>query len=177
MQRSGPHLSSRSRLPRRIAARFHSISSRHPCRCRPIRRGVQARDVNCTSKGRCHTTAPVQCRGRHRHARDGRLQTYTDRRRGIAELVGEGNRRQFDDPRFRRELALWIRSRRSGSGDVMPDVMSAVGRLVIRIFGGRHCRGGREKDSCRDARAGLLSSPAMNPQPGLRSAAPFLGSC
>ena len=64
-----------------------------------------------------------------------------NRRRAIAGLVAEGDRLQFEDPRFRRELALWIRSKQlgstdgmSGAGFGMPDVLSPVGRLVIRTF-------------------------------------------
>jgi len=95
-----------------------------------------------------------------------------DRRRGIAALVGEGNRRQFDDPRFRRELALWIRSRRSGSGDGMsgagfgmPDVLSAVGRLMIRTFdmGGGVAAADEKKILAATPGLGLLSSPGDGP--------------
>lgn len=59
----------------------------------------------------------------------------------IAELVAEGDRIQFDDPRFRRELAAWVHSRRaaskdgmSGDGFGMPDVLSPIGALIIRTF-------------------------------------------
>ncbi len=95
-----------------------------------------------------------------------------DRRRCIAALVGEGNRRQFDDPRFRRELALWIRSRRSGSGDGMsgagfgmPDVLSAVGRLMIRTFdmGGGIAAADEKKILAATPALGLLSSPGDGP--------------
>lgn len=95
-----------------------------------------------------------------------------DRRRDIADLVGEGDRRQFDDPRFRRELALWIRSRRSGGGDGMsgagfgmPDVLSAVGRLVIRTFDiGDGIAAADAKTILAGTPAlGLLSSPGDGP--------------
>ncbi len=59
----------------------------------------------------------------------------------IAELVGEGDRAQFADPAFRRELGAWVHSRRAASRDGMsganfgmPDVLSAIGGLVIRTF-------------------------------------------
>ncbi|MEQ8968565.1 MAG: hypothetical protein RID91_22290 [Azospirillaceae bacterium] len=62
-------------------------------------------------------------------------------RRRIADLVAEADRLQFADPRFRRELALWIHSRRAGSHDGlsgasfgMPDLLSPVGALVVRTF-------------------------------------------
>lgn len=59
----------------------------------------------------------------------------------IADLVAEGDRVQFADRAFRRELASWVHSRRSESRDGMsgdafgmPDVLSPVGALVIRTF-------------------------------------------
>ncbi|MEL6204342.1 MAG: nitroreductase family protein [Pseudomonadota bacterium] len=63
------------------------------------------------------------------------------KRRAIAELVAEGDRIQFDDPAFRRELAAWVHSTRlgsrdgmSGSGFGMPDLLAPVARFVIRTF-------------------------------------------
>ena len=63
------------------------------------------------------------------------------RRAQIADLVAEGDRIQFGDARFRRELAAWVHSRRaatkdgmSGESFGMPDVLSPVGALIIRTF-------------------------------------------
>jgi hypothetical protein len=62
-------------------------------------------------------------------------------RREVATLVSEGDRIQFADRRFRRELAAWIHSRRaasrdgiSGAGFGMPDLLSPLGALVVRTF-------------------------------------------
>jgi hypothetical protein len=72
----------------------------------------------------------------------------------IAELIAEGDRTQFDDPRFRRELAAWVHSRRAASRDGMsgesfgmPDLLSPVGALIIRTFdlGNGVAAGDREK--------------------------------
>ncbi|MEM8659194.1 MAG: nitroreductase, partial [Pseudomonadota bacterium] len=59
----------------------------------------------------------------------------------IAQLVVEGDRRQFDDPAFRRELAAWVHSTQFGSRDGisghafgMPDILAPVARFVIRTF-------------------------------------------
>ncbi len=67
--------------------------------------------------------------------------TDVDKRTAVAELVAEGDRIQFSDVRFRRELASWVHSRRSatkdgmsGAGFGMPDVLSPIGALVIRSF-------------------------------------------
>jgi hypothetical protein len=51
------------------------------------------------------------------------------------------DRNKFADPRFRRELAAWVRSRRSerrdsisGEGFGIPDVLSCLGAAFIRTF-------------------------------------------
>ena len=63
------------------------------------------------------------------------------RRSEIADLVAEGDRMQFADPDFRKELAAWIHSRRapghdgmSGQGFGMPDILSPLGALAIRAI-------------------------------------------
>ena len=63
------------------------------------------------------------------------------KRAAVAELVAEGDRVQFADPSFRRELASWVHSSRLGSRDGMsgvafgmPDVLAPATRLVIRTF-------------------------------------------
>jgi len=62
-------------------------------------------------------------------------------RRDAAKLVSEGDHLQFDDPRFRRELASWIHSYRLGSKDGMsgaafdmPDLLAPAARFAIRTF-------------------------------------------
>ncbi len=62
-------------------------------------------------------------------------------RETVAALVAEGDKLQFDDPAFRKELSHWVRSSSlgaqdgmSGAGFGMPDILSAVGSLVIRTF-------------------------------------------
>ena len=69
------------------------------------------------------------------------LLTEPDRKAAVAALVAEGDRAQFADPAFRRELAAWVHSRRAASRDGMsgaafgmPDILSGVGGLVIRTF-------------------------------------------
>lgn len=59
----------------------------------------------------------------------------------VADLVAEGDRRQWAMPPFRRELAAWCHPNRSRSLDGMPgatqglgDLASAVGPLIIRTF-------------------------------------------
>lgn len=59
----------------------------------------------------------------------------------VAALVAEGDRTQFADPAFRRELGSWVHSRRAASRDGMsganfgmPDMLSSIGGRVIRSF-------------------------------------------
>lgn len=71
----------------------------------------------------------------------------------VAALVARGDRAQFANPSFRRELGAWVHSRRAASRDGMsgaqfgmPDVLSFAGGLVIRAFdlGGRVAAKDRE---------------------------------
>jgi len=69
-----------------------------------------------------------------------------DVRATAASLVSEGDRLQFGDPRWRRELASWMRPRRSGDGLTTPLLTGPVSRFVVRGFdvGGRVARGDAE---------------------------------
>jgi hypothetical protein len=49
----------------------------------------------------------------------------------LAELVAEGDRRQFGDPRWRRELARWLRPRSRGDGLVVSRPLGFVTRAVV----------------------------------------------
>ena len=86
----------------------------------------------------------------------------------IADLVAEGDRTQFADPDFRRELASWVHSRRSESRDGMsgeafgmPDVLSPVGALVIRTFdlGNGVAAGDAKKIMAGSPLLAILSTP------------------
>ena len=52
-------------------------------------------------------------------------------RASVAELVAAGDRAQFADPAWRRELASWMRPRRCGDGLVVPPVLGIVTRFVV----------------------------------------------
>lgn len=69
------------------------------------------------------------------------LLAHRSERHALAELIAQGDRLQFADKRFRRELASWVHSGRSASRDGMPayaqgmrEIMTAVGSLPIRTF-------------------------------------------
>lgn len=52
-------------------------------------------------------------------------------RQPIADLVSEGDRAQFADPRWRRELASWMHPRRRGDGLVVPEIGGLVTRTAV----------------------------------------------
>ena len=69
-------------------------------------------------------------------AREGaRLRTLdTEQRRAAGALVAEGDRQQWDDPRWRRELAMWMHPRRDGDGLTVPALAAPFAQAVVRTF-------------------------------------------
>ena len=67
--------------------------------------------------------------------------TSSERER-VAKLVAAADRRQFDDPRFRRELASWIHSSRRDDGmpaysqgfQALADIADPIAAMIIRTF-------------------------------------------
>lgn len=60
------------------------------------------------------------------------LHVVSDKQReGLVELVAEGDRRQFADPRWRRELAAWMHPRRTGDGLAVPELAAPIARAVV----------------------------------------------
>jgi hypothetical protein len=55
-------------------------------------------------------------------------------RDAVAGLVAEGDRRQFANPRWRRELASWMHPRRAGDGLATSPWVAPISRLVVRHF-------------------------------------------
>lgn len=73
----------------------------------------------------------------------------------LAELVAEGDRLLFADPRWRRELADWMRAHRRGDGLPVPALALPITRFVVSRFdvGGRTAA----KDADLAARAPVLA--------------------
>lgn len=65
-----------------------------------------------------------------------RLQVVADdaTRQAIAGLVAEGDKAQWSNPEWRRELAAWMRPRREGDGLTVPGPLAPVIRLAVRTF-------------------------------------------
>jgi hypothetical protein len=55
-------------------------------------------------------------------------------RGGIAALIADGDRQQFGNPHWRRELASWLHPRRQGDGLSTSMWMLPISRLVVRNF-------------------------------------------
>lgn len=111
------------------SALFEAIRRRHTTRAK-----FDARDLPDIVTTRCLEVA-------EKFGVELTLISDEKQRSEIADLVAEGDRIQFADPHFRRELASWVRSRRkasrdgmSGTGFGMPDALSPVGAIVIRTF-------------------------------------------
>jgi hypothetical protein len=71
-----------------------------------------------------------------------------DARQIIASLVAEGDRRQYEDLDYRKELAGWVHPNRSQRRDGLPGfafgvggLLSYVGPLAIRVFNNGESRG------------------------------------
>ncbi len=109
------------------ASMFDAMSLRHTSRARFADRPVPAR--LCAAASRYAAQHGIEM-----------LQVVAEsEREALAELVAEGDRLQFEDPRFRDELAAWIHSRRAATGDGLsgrgfgvPDRLSVLGALLVR---------------------------------------------
>lgn len=68
-------------------------------------------------------------------AEGARLHTLNAEQRPLAgALVAEGDRAQWDDPRWRRELAMWMHPRRDGDGLAVPMLAAPLAQAVVRSF-------------------------------------------
>lgn len=57
-----------------------------------------------------------------------------DIRHQVATLVSEGDSIQWDNPKWRRELAAWMHPRRSGDGLSLPTLAVPIAQWVVRTF-------------------------------------------
>lgn len=55
-------------------------------------------------------------------------------RSSAATLVAEGDRLQWGDSRWRRELATWMHARRWGDGLTLPTLAAPIARALVRTF-------------------------------------------
>lgn len=72
-------------------------------------------------------------------------------RREVARLVGEGDRAQFADPRWRRELASWMHPRRRGDGLTVPALAGPATRMAVSHLDLGRTTAGRDVRLAEDA--------------------------
>ncbi len=93
---------------------------------RTYRRAFDARTV--APEAMAAITAAAALEGARLHTLD------AEQRRQAGALVAEGDRAQWDDPRWRRELALWMHPRRDGDGLAVPALAAPIAQAVVRRF-------------------------------------------
>lgn len=87
-----------------------------------------------------------------------------DARIDAAALVDEGDRTQWADPSWRRELALWMHPRRLGDGLTVPAAAAPVARAVVRAADMGRSVGHRDRDAVAEAPwLGVLSTATDSP--------------
>lgn len=122
-----------------------------------------------TWRGATLPTAPacaLQARLRDVAARHGLELTTLEHgaRSDAAALVEEGDRMQWADPAWRRELALWMHPRRLGDGLTVPAAAAPVARAVVRATDMGRGVGHRDHDAVIAAPwIGLLSTTSDTP--------------
>ena len=68
----------------------------------------------------------------HAHAQGTWLELVDDdRRKRLAELIAEGDRMQWANRHWRRELATWLHPRRTGDGLVMPELIAPLAHAAV----------------------------------------------
>lgn len=64
----------------------------------------------------------------------GLLSLDLDQRQAARALVAEGDREQWGDPCWRRELAMWMHPRRDGDGLTVPALAAPIAQAMVRTF-------------------------------------------
>lgn len=94
-----------------------------------------------------------------------RLHQVGDEDRSVlAELIAEGDRIQFSNPSWRRELASWMHPRRDRDGLAMSPWVAPISRLVVRNFDMGNKVGQADKDLALNAPALVVISTAEDGQ-------------
>lgn len=88
----------------------------------------------------------------------------------VGELVAEGDRVQFANPSWRRELASWMHSTRDGDGLAMSPWVAPISRLVVRNFDMGDKVGQTDEELAREAPALVAISTARDDEDSWLSA-------
>jgi nitroreductase len=112
------HLHGGGRPPADVIRLYHAIGHRHT-----HRNGFADRALPVGLPGELRARA---------HAEGAWLELLDDdRRERVAELIAEGDRMQWADRHWRRELAAWLHPRRSGDGLVTPELIVPLARTTV----------------------------------------------
>ncbi len=91
-------------------------------------------------------------------------------REPFAELVAEGDREQFHDQRWRRELASWMHPLRTGDGIGTRELTGPVARLVVSHFDVGRTTASKDAQLARDAPlVAVLATTGDEPHDWLRA--------
>jgi nitroreductase len=91
-------------------------------------------------------------------------------RDALARLVAAGDREQFADPSWRRELAAWMHPRRRGDGLAVPPVVGALTRLVVSHVDVGARTAGQDEGLTREAPAlAVLATDGDDPRDWLQA--------
>jgi len=72
-------------------------------------------------------------------------------RNALADLVAEGDKIQWEDPSWRRELAAWMHPRRAGDGLSVPWLAQPAARMIVRSFDMGNGVAARDRQRVEDA--------------------------
>ncbi len=84
-------------------------------------------------------------------------------RAAVADLVAEGDRVQFADRRWRRELAAWMHPRRRGDGLTVPLMALPATRLVVASVDLGRSTAAKDHDLADQATLCVLATPGDRP--------------
>jgi hypothetical protein len=77
--------------------------------------------------------------------------TTAENRALVADLVTKGAAVQWANPRWRRELAVWMHSKRKKDGLTLPGLVAPVARIVVRTFNMGNGVGAKDKQLAEES--------------------------
>ena len=111
------------RLPTEEEGRLYAVLPRR----HTYRKAFDRREVPEDVLAQLHAAVEEEGAGLH-------VSEHMPEKLELAELVAEGDKLLWDDPRWRRELGLWMHPRRKGDGLTVPGVAAVLAPLVLRSF-------------------------------------------
>jgi nitroreductase len=98
------------------------------------------------------------------------MTTDSEERIALAELIAEGDRIQFSDPSWRRELAAWMHPRRRSDGLTSFGFATPLVRLVVSAFDLGESTAGKDEGLAEEAPAlAVMGTSEDSPEDWLRA--------